>query len=162
MTFSSKPQQVLSNRSLKTDKTNKTNIPATNTGFLSAIFGEVNEVHCPIIVSFAGNPNEVEKDKWFGRPWLLEQSVSLDPKNNNYFSLSSFRPNDSGVYRRRKSDFVALYALMLDDIGTKVSLDSIKISPSWKLETSSGNYQFGFLFAEAISEPKVADRIMEA
>ena len=162
MTFSSKPQQVLSNRSLKTDKTNKTNIPATNTGFLSAIFGEVNEVHCPIIVSFAGNPYEVEKDKWFGRPWLLEQSVSLDPKNNNYFSLSSFRPNDSGVYRRRKSDFVALYALMLDDIGTKVSLDSIKISPSWKLETSSGNYQFGFLFAEAISEPKVADRIMEA
>jgi len=158
MTLSSEPLQVLSNSSLKTDETNT---PVTNLDFLSVIFGEVNEINRPIVVSFGGDPN-VAKDKWSGHPWSKEAPLRLNPKHNNYFTLASFGPDERGKYRRRKSDFRALYALMLDDIGTKVPLKSIKLSPSWKVETSSRNYQFGFLFAEPISDPKVADRIMGA
>lgn len=69
----------------------------------------------------------------------------------SYFNVSTVRkpPEDEsgGVYwRRRREDCVAAYVLVLDDIGTKATALP-PVEPSYKLETSPGNFQWGYLLA---------------
>ncbi len=118
----------------------------------------------PVVVSFEGNPNNVPARVWFGRPWQgsPDVSTSLPPGANNYFSLAVFRPDEAGQFRRQKARFQALYAVMLDDIGTKVALDRLTVPPSWLLETSPGNHQAGYLLREPLTDGSVVDRLMNA
>jgi hypothetical protein len=147
------------NEVLETDISDK-NDAADNNIFLQAIFGSsVNNV-CPIIVSFSGNPQNVQQKVWYGRPWVGD--LRLAPQNNNYFSLAVYKANDSGQYRRKKSQFHALHAVMLDDIGSKIPIERLTLEPSWLLETSSGNFQAGYILDEAINDSKVADQLMNA
>lgn len=144
----------------ETNKSNKTDI-VDNNQFLHTVFGEQSNGACSIVVSFTGNPTNVSSKNWFGRPWSDGQ-MNFIPHVNNYFSLAQFRPNDAGQYRRIKSHFHGLYAVMLDDIGSKVGMDRLTLSPSWLLETSPGNYQAGYLLEEPITKIKVADQLMNA
>ena len=89
-----------------------------NNKFLCAIFGESSDAIHPLLVSFKGDPTKVSKSKWYARPWAGDNSVLTAPENNNYFSLSTFRPNETGEYRRKKANFCGLHAVMLDDVGT--------------------------------------------
>ena len=57
---------------------------------------------------------------------------------------------------------MALYAVMLDDIGTKVAMERLTLPPSWLLETSPGNHQAGYLLREPLTDGSVADRLMNA
>ena len=62
-----------------------------------------------------------------------------------YFNVSTVaEPEEQSPWRRRKEDCLAAYVLVLDDIGTKVS-GQPSIEPSYKMETSAGNYQWGYL-----------------
>ena len=66
-----------------------------------------------------------------------------------YFTVSSIKKpepdKDGGIYwQRRKSDCIAAYVLVLDDIGTKVE-EIPKVEPSYKLESSNDNYQWGYI-----------------
>lgn len=144
---------------VETDISDKTDALDNNT-FLRAIFGDSLSNIYPIIVSFAGNPNTIQQKAWYGHPWTGDSSLSAE--NNNYFSLAVFKENDSGQYRRKKSQFHKLYAVMLDDVGTKVNLEKLTLAPSWLLETSPGNYQAGYILLEPINNSKVADRLMNA
>ncbi len=81
---------------------------------------------------------------------------------NNYFGLAVFRPDEAGHYRRQKTRFQALHAVMLDDIGTKVAEERVTLPPTWMLETSPGNCQAGYLLAEPLADGGVADRLMDA
>ena len=57
----------------------------------------------------------------------------------------------------RKECFFSFNFLLLDDIGTKVPEDRLgDFNPSWKIETSPGNYQAGIILKEAISDPEQA------
>jgi hypothetical protein len=146
----------------KIDKTDKT-VNVDNIDFLRRIFGETTSDCCPIVVSFEGNPSTVPGKKWFGRAWSSDaSSIVLAPGVNNYFSLAKFRPDETGKYRRKKSSFQGLYAVMLDDIGTKVAMDRLTLPPSWLLETSHGNYQAGYILDEPITNCKEADQLMNA
>ena len=100
-----------------------------------------------MVVSFKGNPRTVPRKVWFGRPWQgsTDMTTDLPADANNYFSLAVFRPDEAGQYRRQKARFQALYAVMLDDVGTKVAMERLTLPPSWLLETSPGNYQAGYL-----------------
>jgi len=73
-----------------------------------------------------------------------------------------FKPDDAGQYRRRKSHFQGLYALMLDDIGSKASMERLTLPPSWLLETSPHNYQAGYLLHEPLTNSKTADQLINA
>ncbi|ANE55295.1 hypothetical protein [Methylomonas sp. DH-1] len=75
----------------ETDKSDKTDL-VSNQAFLSAIFGLGQSDVRPVIVSFAGNPANVAKSAWFGRPWVgsAERDVSLPQDANNYFSLAVY------------------------------------------------------------------------
>jgi hypothetical protein len=142
-----------------TDKTNKPD----NTSFLHGIFGEKHSNGYPIVTSFKGNPSTVHKSKWFGHAWISDaESIALATSANNYFSLAKFRPDETGKYRRIKSHFQELCAVMLDDIGSKVAMDRLTLPPSWLLETSPGNYQAGYILDEPITDCKTADRLMDA
>ena len=144
---------------LETDITDKSgNID--NNIFMQNIFGENLYNISPIIVSFSGNPNTIHNKNWNGFAWSKE--LTVNSQNNNYFSLATYKKNDSGKYRRKKSQFQTLHAVMLDDIGTKISFEQIKLKPSWILETSSGNFQIGYIFETPISDIKLADQLMKA
>ena len=146
----------------ETNKTDQTNI-LDNDKFLSTIFGNpVNNAY-PIVIGFAGNPLTVPRKKWFGYPWKGDSSdIIFVIEENNYFSLALFKPDDTGQYRRKKEHFQALYAVMLDDIGSKVEMERLTLPPSWLLETSQGNYQAGYLLDEPLINIKAADQLMKA
>jgi len=147
----------------QTDITGETD-PVGNSEFLLAVFGNDLAEARPVVVSFQGNPTSVRAGVWSGKPWqdTPELVVALPADANNYFSLAVFRPDEAGQFRRQKARFRALYAVMLDDIGTKVALERLTLPPSWLLETSAGNHQAGYLLREPIADGSVADHLMDA
>jgi len=154
---------VFQTPSEKTEKTDKT-YHIGNHDFLQMVFGENLAEARPVVVSFKGNPSTVPKKFWFGRPWQASRNLKIDlPADaNNYFSLAVFRPDEGGNYRRQKTRFQALSAVMLDDVGSKVSRERLTLQPSWLLETSPGNCQAGYLLLEPLADGLVADRLMNA
>ncbi|MBM4208250.1 MAG: hypothetical protein FJ190_09640 [Gammaproteobacteria bacterium] len=148
--------------SQETDKSDKSDFSLiSNADFITGIFGEIVGAERPIVVSFEGNPSEVSKSAWFGMPWITGKTPLIDERNN-YISFASFRPDESGKYRRQKKQFAALYAVMLDDVGNKVPLGRITLQPSWMIETSMDNFQLGFILAEPITHPLEADQLLTA
>lgn len=145
----------------ETDKTDKT-IEVSNFDFLKEIFGSNLEAGRPLLVSFKGNPAVVAKHNWYGQPWSNDSNSTLPSDANNYFSLSRFMPNKEGEYRRKKKQFKSLHAIMLDDVGTKILLERLVLSPSWLLETSPGNYQAGYILDDPIRCAKKSDQLMDA
>ncbi len=129
----------------KTSKTSKTvnNSTLSNQDFLASIFGSMYGANRPILVSFPGSPNSAKNTAWQGKVWHSESNKLLSFESNNYFSLATFSPDGEGLYRRRKEQFAALHALMLDDIGTKVDIELLTLPPTWMIETSPGNHQVG-------------------
>jgi hypothetical protein len=145
---------------IKTGITDETD-SISNQEFLRAIFGDDLKDNRPIVVSFTGDPGKVEKRSWFGQAWQSE-NTQFPSQNNNYFSLATFRPDEASQYRRQKSRFHALYAVMLDDVGSKVAMERLILSPSWLIETSPGNYQAGYILNAPLTEGALADKLMEA
>ena len=148
---------------MQTDRTDKTDAIG-NDAFLMAFFGNAPADTRPVVVSFDGDPTKVAAKSWFGRPWQAEpeEATGLPARANNYFSLAAFRPDEAGQYRRQKARFSALHAVMLDDVGTKVAMDRLTLSPTWLLETSPGNHQAGYLLREPLADGAAADRLMNA
>ncbi len=146
------------NGELKTDKTDKTEIVSCN-DFLSAIFPKLDENVRPVVVSVKGHPNHTRN--WKAYPWDISAS-SFSEAHNNYFSLATFLKNDNGAYKRQKKYFNALHAIMLDDIGKKVPLDRLTLKPSWRIETSPGNFQYGYIFVSPLTDRDQAERLMNA
>ena len=135
-----------------------------NGEFLLAVFGANLADARPLVVSFEGNPGSGPKKRWCGLPWQSESGIfpRLPPTANNYFSLATFRPDGAGQFRGQKAHFHALYAFMLDDIGSKVAAECLTLPPSWLLETSAGNHQAGHLLSEPLRDGAAIDRLMNA
>lgn len=136
----------------------------SNDDFLAAIFHALPEGARPGIVSFPGNPapdaGPKSKTRWFARP----APAHTPQTHNNYLGVSSYYNDDRGQFKRTKQTFAALHCVMLDDLGTKVDMDRLPVSLplSWLLETSPGNYQGGYIFAEPVTDAGLADRLMTA
>lgn len=144
----------------KTDITYSEKIE-NNHDFLSIIFPASDVDVRPIIASFSGSPSKVQSSKWLGKCWTNNDGI-IPETHNNYFTLSCYTQNESGKYARNKAHFYSLNAIMLDDVGTKVSFDALTLQPSWLLETSPKNYQAGYILKNPIKDPKVADTLMNA
>lgn len=155
--------QDAASQPLETDKTNQTSQIdrlLNNFSFLNELFRLCPE-GMPATVSFAGQP---AKGDWSATPWDgSEQAAEQLPQmHNNYVSLAVFGCDEDGVYRRRKKQFVAIAAIVLDDVGTKVATDKVVVPPSWRLETSPGNFQVGYLFDAPITDLKSAEALSQA
>lgn len=157
------PETIFPFNPMETDKTGETDL-VSNGEFLRTVFGDNLADMRPILVSFAGNPTSVPGKRWFGSPWLgntdLTQHLPVDA--NNYFSLAVFKPDEAGHYRRQKARFHSLYAVMLDDVGSKVATERLTLPPSWMLETSPGNCQAGYLLREPLTDGLATDKLMNA
>jgi hypothetical protein len=72
-----------------------------------------------------------------------------------------------GKLRKRKTDCVQTAVIMLDDVlpgdatGGKVPAGRIALEPTYKLETSRGNFQYGYKLTEPVS-PRDALPLIEA
>jgi hypothetical protein len=155
------PQTVFVNEQAEACKTGDTCVSLSNDEFAKGIFGDIIGTERPVMVSFAGNPNDIKKTAWFGKPWIIDKTT-LSRAHNNYISFATFKPDDEGKYRRQKKQFVALYAVMLDDIGTKVPLERISLDFSWMIETSKDNFQIGFILDKPLTDATEADHLLKA
>ncbi len=158
---------IADNSVVNIDETDKTD-SVSNEDFLLAIFGEAMTGGLanarPLVVTFAGDPRAVSTQVWRGKPWSAGSGATSDPPGtaNNYFSLALLRPDQAGNYKRRKVDFAALCAVMLDDVGTKVASDRLTLPPSWLIETSPGNHQAGYLLRDPLVDGDAADHLMKS
>ena len=133
----------------------------TNAGFLNAIFIGLMADERPVALSIKGAI--AASTSWpTGIGWTPGVETS-DASLNWYFTLSTFS-RDGGTYRRRKAQWRRAFGVMLDDIGSKAAprerLDACP--PSYLIETSSGNFQAGYLFAEPCTELARVEALQEA
>ncbi len=137
----------------ETDQPEKT---VSNDDFIVAIFGNSFTTAYPLVCAKAGDP---EASGWRPQRWPCDTS---DPYQNWYVLPSTYRPDDTGRYRAKKAYAEAVYAVMVDDVGTKVSVERfLTCKPSWVVETSPGNYQYGYIFDEPITDLNLADKLKE-
>ena len=128
----------------------------TNDAFLEAIFGSSFSTAFPLVCSKPGDPGQ---GGWSPTKWPCATSDA----NKNWYCLPSlYRADGNGVFRAKKELALSVHAVMLDDIGTKVSIDKLSGSqPSWVIETSPGNFQYGFIFTEPVTDLALADQLKE-
>lgn len=123
----------------------------TNNDFLQACFGGAwGEAH---VCGFEPDPYDLDmlglRSAWMGGKVKNNPREVTFGGQNNYFTISTFRDGDDGKDRRRKSLFEATHVVVIDDVGTKVTQAEAETlpAPSWVLETSAGNYQWGYILA---------------
>jgi hypothetical protein len=128
----------------------------SNDAFIAVIFGEAFEEAYPLVCKKPGDP---EVGGWNPSRWPYDTSN----QHLNWFTLPSlYRPNENGAYRAQSKLAVSVHAVMVDDVGTKVSADRFaNCPPSWAIESSPGNFQYGFILATPITNLEVADRLKE-
>lgn len=129
-------------------------------GFIEAVFHDMPENAHRLVYTARrriGSPlKSVDAlDKWMGR--------TTAPRAL-YFSVAScYRDPDDGELHHRKALFAALHVVVLDDVGTKVPLDDIPealLDPSYIIESSPGNYQYGYILTTPITDRDLAERLL--
>ncbi len=161
--LSSPNKTIFPDQFSETYKINKTS-GITNEAFLETIFGSVEQDAQPILVSFVENPSMLKNNSvWKGldRRRAL-QSSHMHNENNNYFSLSIYDADEKGFYSRKRKSFSALYAVMFDDVGTKVPIERIMMESSVMIETSPGNSQVIYILSTPVTDKEQAEKFMKA
>ena len=124
----------------------------TNKEFLAAIFGE--EMHKAHVTSFADDPSDISVDRrarcWGGGSASTRTLRAMKAEDNQYFTISLFKPDDEGVARRRKGLFDACFVIVADDVAEKIPEENANKlpEPSYKLLTSAGSEQWGWILEE--------------
>jgi hypothetical protein len=133
----------------------------SNEDVLNCLFDGMPDEERAVMCSVPGDPGTVER--WSGIPWRLGGRCVLQDGLNNYVTVSSFTKNAGGGYRRRKDQFAGLYAIMVDDIGTKIDARALprELRPTLLLESSPGNFQATFKLQEPIRDLSVAESLIK-
>lgn len=133
----------------------------TNDEILGVLFSGMPEEDRCLMCSVAGDPSTVER--WPGSPWRYGSRSHLNENRNNYVSVSAFGKDDRGAWRRKKDQFKGMYAIMVDDIGTKIDVARLptELRPTLLVETSPGNYQATFKLTEPITDIDLADSLVK-
>lgn len=131
----------------------------TNEDVLAELFRYMPPDQRAVLCSVAGDPSTVEGKAWGGIPWAKGTRCPLLPSRNNYVAISSFRANTEGRWRRRKDQFAATHAIMVDDIGTKLDVKMLPagLAPTMVVETSPGNYQVTYMLSEPLYDQGEAE-----
>lgn len=80
-----------------------------------------------------------------------------------YMGTATVSRDDEGDLRNKKDAFTRYHVLVLDDIGTKVSLDKIPkaFDPTYVIESSPGNFQYGYVLDEPLEDYEQARALIE-
>lgn len=131
----------------------------TNRIFLMGIFGvKWKSVH---VTSFTDDPGvgRFGKDvRWAGH-YIGERTL---PAGNQYFAISLFKLVH-GRAVRTKDSFTACHVIVVDDVGTKIPIEQMKIlpSPSYILETSKGCFQWGWILDKPCQDRRMVENLLE-
>jgi len=130
--------------------------------FLNALFPTMPTDERAILCGFRGDPAVVRASAWRPRPWRPGDSIPLGTVDGNgYVCVSTFRCHADGTWRRRREDFAAAHALMIDDVGTKVSHTAVDtVAPSALVETSPANFQAWYFLAEPLRDRAAFERLV--
>jgi hypothetical protein len=101
-------------------------------------------------------------------PWppcgwsALKRSMGSDHAAERAYYVSTMLalPDPSGRLRNRKEQFAAHMMLVLDDVGGKVDANSQP--PTYVIETSEGNFQWGYVWETPIPQLEVAEGVVRA
>jgi hypothetical protein len=144
----------------------------SNKVFLEAIFGaDAPTTHT---TSFEDDPLTVNRSAWGGR--YFQQHFAGCPQPgiedwafNNYFVISTFHDDpldDRVIARRRKNLFDACYLVVVDDVISKVPIETLTElgfpKPSYRLETSPGNEQWGYLFDTPVRQRNHIEYLLDS
>jgi len=133
----------------------------SNADFICTAFAQINLDHETVwVTGFREDPALVPHYKWGGQP-VLPFPRSINPDHNNYVAVSSFGIGDDGLYHRRKANFGRKYAVMVDDVGTKVSPAKLLLPPNAIVETSPWNFQAWYFLATPESDRIRAERLIK-
>lgn len=126
-----------------------TSFAVTNAEFIAAIFTDLPEGAQHIVVAKAGDP---ETGGWSPQRAEIADRVCRSDLNT-YFNCASVYPGEGGQVVAKLDCAAAYHALVLDDVGTKVDRDLLgNVTPTWSLETSPGNFQYGFKLSPPIHD----------
>lgn len=78
-----------------------------------------------------------------------------------YYTTSEYGKFTDGQVRRLRHLQGPMHVVVLDDIGSKIDPSRITLEPSYVIESSPGNYQYGYVLSKA-APAAIADRFMSA
>lgn len=133
----------------------------TNDDFLRLMFGAaLDDAFVCSNTTPPDTDNELAKaGMWGGGPIEFSRGLYLNPQRQNYTCVSSFRRDEEGIYCRQIEYFQGLHFLVLDDIGTKITVDPRTLGlgePTAIIETSPGNHQWFYRLSEPVHDVSVA------
>lgn len=117
----------------------------SNAEFLQAVFRGLEEGETPAVCAFQGSVED--RTYWtVTKPEAVKQQLETT-SGNHYFCISSVE--DGPVLRRRSNTLKRCFVIPVDDIGTglgaKVTPAEVPLSPTYQIETSPGNFQYGYV-----------------
>ena len=90
----------------------------------------------------------------------------LKPEDALFFGTSTMRADTDGATRNRQSLFHDLRVIVLDDIGTKIPLaklpESMRTNPSYVIESSPGNFQYGYILESPVMDLAAAKVLVQS
>jgi hypothetical protein len=129
----------------------------TNTVFLKAIFG--NQWEQAHIASFPDDPNAIVPARralcWAGGHARYK---TTNDDWNNYFTISLFNG-----FKRSKNIFKSTHVIVADDVKEKIPEERAKMLPipSYKLRTSAGSEQWGWILDEPCTSRDMVDNLLD-
>lgn len=134
----------------------------SNYDFITAVFANPPEQAVPWVTGFDEDPNKANGAQWGGVPMVNGVPRCVTDTRNNFMAISTFKPGSDGRIHRRKANFAACHLIMVDDVGTKIQAWEIALEPSYKLETSPGNYQYGYILDLPVTDGALVARVIDA
>lgn len=122
-------------------------IELSNVDFLAHAFAGIGADEVPWLAGFPGDVATAPHHVWLGRGALPLPALIRDTYNN-YCCISTFKRDVDGQFRRRKSQFAGMWLVLLDDLGSKIPFDALRLEPSCIVETSPGNFQAWLFLAQ--------------
>jgi hypothetical protein len=95
---------------------------------------------------------------WKAKPVCETDNIDW-PNHDAFFNIALVKPVN-GKLERKKENFASLPCIVLDDVGTKAKRP--ELAPSWIIETSPGNEQWGYILYPAITDHDQAEALMKA
>jgi len=138
-----------------------------NHTFLSTIFGtHLREDEAVGTCAFTESPDD--RRGWYLRtpndPNHAELIGDKAEMANTYYCISAVKRQHA--LSRAAGNVTRLFVIPLDDVGTgpgaKVSPVDVPIEPTYKIETSEGNYQYGYVLALPMEDLARAGGIVKA
>lgn len=137
-------------------------ITVSNNEFLNAVFGvDAPWAH---LTSFLDDPSDIPNDRrhicWGGD---YASRRALIPDSNQYYTISTFYADDQQKARRRKALFRCTHVIVADDVEEKLPLTSVNRlpPPSFKLETSPGSQQWGWILAQPATDRAQVENLLD-